>query len=377
MRDLANLGQSLWIDNISRSMIVSGKLKAMIDKGLRGQTSNPSIFKQAISSSNDYDKRILELTESGKTTFEIYDELTINDVADAADLFRGVYDATKGLDGYVSLEINPLLANELEAQYQEGVRLWKKLNRPNVMIKVPATKNGCEVVAKLIGDGINVNVTLIFSAEQYSQVVWAYAKGLQALAQKGGDLSKVRSVASVFVSRLDTAIDGTIANMSRPDYSGNLDKYTIEKLGSLRGKAAVHNCEIIFHKYQQFVGTAEFKALQAKGAHVQRVLWASTGTKDSKYSDIKYIAELIAAPTVNTVPDKTLDAFLDHGVAKLALPKDVAAAQRHIEQLRNLGIDPNVVCLVLLDEGLKAFNQSFEDLMASIEEKSKRLCGKG
>src|SRR5580698_10547461 len=199
LHDIAALGQSIWIDSISRSMITGGKLKSLIDQGLRGQTSNPTIFKQAISASTDYDAKIQQLAESGKSTFEIYDELTIKDVQDAADLFRGVYETTKGLDGYVSLEINPKLGNELESQLKEGVRLWQKLNRPNVMIKVPATKNGLGVVEGLIGQGINVNVTLIFSAEQYQQVVWAYLKGLNHLSQSGGDVKKVHSVASIFV----------------------------------------------------------------------------------------------------------------------------------------------------------------------------------
>ena len=188
-------------------MINSGKLKLLIDQGLRGQTSNPTIFKQAISTSTDYDAKIQQLAEAGKSTFEIYDELTIKDVGDAADLFRGVYESTQGLDGYVSLEINPKLGNQLDPQLKEGIRLWQKLNRPNVMIKVPATKNGLGVVEGLIAQGINVNVTLIFSAEQYSQVVWAYLKGLNHLAKSGGDLKKVHSVASIFVSRIDTSID--------------------------------------------------------------------------------------------------------------------------------------------------------------------------
>jgi len=361
MHELAKLGQSLWLDNMSRAMIESGKLKSLIGQGLRGQTSNPTIFKQAIATSNDYDKRIIELTENHKNTFEIYDELTIKDVQDAADLFRGVYDATKGLDGYVSLEINPKLGNELDQQFNEGLRLWKKLARPNVMIKVPGTKNGCMVFERLLAHGVNVNVTLIFSAEQYAQVVWSYFKGLKALAEKGGDLNKVRSVASVFVSRLDTAVDKWID--ANPAAS------------SLRGVAATANCEIIFHKFENFFGGDEFKALAAKGAHVQRVLWASTGTKDPKYSDLKYVTGLVADPTVNTMPDKTLEAYLDHGAAKAAMPGDVALAQRNIEQLRALGIDANVVCLKLLEEGLAAFEKSFEELMTSIEDKSKKIAG--
>jgi transaldolase len=359
LQELSDLGQSLWIDNISRSMIEGGKLKSLIGLGLRGQTSNPTIFKQAISASTDYDAKIQKMAEAGKSTFEIYDELTIKDVQDAADLFRGVYDTTKGLDGYVSLEINPKLGNELEAQLKEGVRLWQKLNRPNVMIKVPATKNGLGVVEGLIGQGINVNVTLIFSAEQYSQVVWAYLKGLTQLAQKGKDISRVRSVASVFVSRIDT----------------NIDK-KLDQNPALKGKAAVANCEIIYHKFRNAFAGKDFAALKSKGANIQRVLWASTGTKDPQYSDIKYITELVAADTVNTVPDKTLEAVLDHGVAKTVMPGDVAAAQKLIEQLRGLNIDVGVVCNQLLDEGLTAFEKSFEELTTSIEEKSRRLAAK-
>ena len=357
--DLANLGQSLWIDNINRSMIIGGQLKSLIDQGLRGQTSNPTIFKQAISTSSDYDQKIQTLAEAGKNTFEIYDVLTIKDVADAADLFKGVYEKTKGLDGYVSLEINPKLANEYESQLKEGLRLWKELNRPNVMIKVPGTKNGMKVFEGLIAQGVNVNVTLIFSAEQYTEIAWSYLKGLKALEQKGGNLNKVRSVASIFVSRIDSTIDKW------------LDE---NKLSDLRGQAAVANSQVIYHKFQQLFSSAEFKALQAKGAHTQRVLWASTGTKDAKYSDIKYITELIAADTVNTVPDKTLMAVLDHGVSKLALPGNVAEAQKLITTLREKGIDVGIVCNKLLEEGIVAFEKSFDELMSSIEEKSKKLC---
>jgi len=359
LHEIAQLGQSLWIDNISRSMITSGKLKTLIDQGLRGQTSNPTIFKQAISASTDYDAKIQQLAEAGKSTFEIYDELTIRDVQDAADLFKGVYEATQGLDGYVSLEINPKLGNELDPQLKEGKRLWQKLNRPNVMIKVPATKNGLGVVEGLIAQGINVNVTLIFSAEQYQQVVWAYLNGLKQLALKGGDIKKVHSVASIFVSRIDTSVDKKL-----------------DAASDLRGRAAVENCEIVYHKFQNSFGGNEFKELRSRGAQVQRVLWASTGTKDPQYSDIKYITELIAADTVNTVPDKTLEAVLDHGVAMLAMPGNVAGAQKTIEQLRQKGIDVGMVCNQLLDEGLAAFEKSFEELSTSIEEKTRRLCVK-
>jgi transaldolase len=353
MHELAEIGQSFWLDNMSRAMIEQGKLKSMIDNGLRGQTSNPTIFKQAICQSSDYDEKIVELKEKGQSTFEIYDALTVRDVQDACDLFKGVFQSTNGLDGYVSLEINPHLGNEFDAQLKEGLRIWKTVNRPNLMVKVPATKNGCRVVEELLANGVNVNVTLIFSAEQYQDVAQAYLRGIA----KCPNPAKVRSVASVFISRIDTAVDKMLEG----------------KNDALKGKAAVANSEIIFHKYNKFFSSPEFKVLEAKGAHSQRVLWASTGTKNPAYSDIKYVTELIAKPTVNTLPDKTLEAFLDHGVVKLAMPGDVAGAQKIVEELRALGIDVGVVCLKLLEDGLTAFNQSFDELTASIEEKSKKL----
>lgn len=369
MHELAELGQSLWLDNMSRSMIEHGKLKDLIDQGLRGQTSNPTIFKQAISQSTDYDDKIVAMTESGKKTFDIYDELTVRDVRDACDLFKGVYQSTDGLDGYVSLEINPHLANTYEAQRDEGLRLWQKVNRPNLMIKVPGTKQGCRVVSDLLSQGVNVNVTLIFSAEQYQDVAWAYLNGMKRLSGNTKDLSKVRSVASVFISRIDAAVDKMIDEKAAAVTDGGLKA----KLESLKGRAAVANSEIIFHKYNQIFSSPEFKTLEASGAQTQRVLWASTGTKNPKYSDVKYVTELIAKPTVNTLPDKTLEAFLDHGVVKMAMPGDVAAAQKIVQDLRAQGIDVGVVCLKLLDEGLVAFDQSFDELTSSIEEKAKRL----
>lgn len=369
MQELGDLGQSLWLDNISRSMIEQGKLKGLIDQGLRGQTSNPTIFKQAISQSTDYDAKIVEMTGAGKSTFEIYDDLTIRDVRDACDLFKGVYESTNALDGYVSLEINPHLANTYEEQRDEGLRLWQKVNRPNLMIKVPGTRNGCRAFSDLLAKGVNVNVTLIFSAEQYQDVAWAYLNGMKRLSETTKDLSRVRSVASVFVSRIDTTIDKTLSDKA----AATTDAALKAKYEALQGRAAVANSEIIFHKYGQLFAGPEFKALEALGAKTQRVLWASTGTKNPKYSDIKYITELIAKPTVNTVPDKTLEAFIDHGVNKIAMPGDVAGAQKTIQDLRAEGIDVGVVCLKLLEDGLVSFDQSFDELTQSIEEKAKRL----
>lgn len=368
LRDLASLGQSIWLDNISRSMLVDGKLKSLIDQGLRGQTSNPTIFKQAICASQDYDAKIRELAANGKNNFQIYDELTVKDVADAADMFRSVYDKTNGLDGYVSLEINPQLANETQAQLNEGLRLFKLLNRPNVMIKVPATKGGLFVVEGLIAQGVNVNVTLIFSPEQYQDVVWAYIRGLQTLKKSGQSLSKVRSVASVFVSRIDAAVDKWI-----DEKAATLPGSEQASLKALRGRAAVSNSQIVYHKFTQSFQQAEFQELAKLGANVQRVLWASTATKDPQYSDVKYIEELIGPNTVNTVPDKTLVALMDHAKAAVALPGQVSQAQQVLDTLRHEGMDVGVLCQQLLQDGVNAFVGSFDELLGSITEKTKNL----
>lgn len=332
-------------------------------------TSNPAIFNNAIGSSADYDDRIKELKGAGKTTFEIYDELTVKDIQDAADHFKEVYFATKGLDGHVSLEIDPQIADKAEEQVQEGLRLFKKVNRPNVMIKVPSTAAGIFVTEELIAKGVNVNATLIFSVRQYGCVVKAYYKGLKRRAGDGLDLGGVRSVASIFVSRIDTAVDKFI--------DGKLAKETDntkrKKLQSLKGKAAVANSRIIFKTWQDLSESDEAKALGKKGANVQRVLWASTGTKNPDYSDIKYVAELIAAPTVNTIPEKTLAAFLDHGYVYDAFDDNIKPALEIIEDLKAFGIDVDAVCDDLLAKGVAAFKDAFTDLSASIEKKAAEL----
>ncbi|MDO8281540.1 MAG: transaldolase [Thermodesulfovibrionia bacterium] len=357
--ELAQIGQSIWLDNISRSMIESGRLQQEINKGLRGMTSNPSIFDKSISTSNDYDATMRELNTKGLSTFEIYDALTVRDVQDAADLFKPVYEKTNGLDGYVSLEINPDLAMNTHETIEEGRRLFQKVNRPNLMLKVPATDAGYEAVSELLGDGMNVNVTLIFSMGQYIKTADAYIEGLKRLSKKGGNMKNVHSVASVFVSRIDTAIDKMI------------DESADEKLKALRGRAAVSNSKLIFNKYGEIFSGAGFSALKLKGANVQRVLWGSTGSKDASYSDIKYVTELIGNPTVNTLPDNTFNAFLDHGIIEESLSKDVDDAQNTINALKGHGIDINDICLKLLDDGLVAFQQAFKSLLDAIEMKKK------
>ena len=369
MKDLANYGQSVWLDYIDRPLLESGKLAAMIKDGLRGMTSNPSIFNNAIGSSADYDQRIKELKTAGKTTFEIYDELTVKDIQDAADHFQEVYVATDGLDGYVSLEIDPQIADKAEEQIKEGLRLFEKVNRPNVMIKVPSTEAGIPVIEELIANGVNVNATLIFSVLQYEQAAKAYYRGLLRRALEGSDLSGIHSVASIFVSRIDTAVDKLID----AKFADETDEAKKEAMLSLKGKAAVANSRIIFEEWKALLEGDAAAALKGKNASVQRVLWASTGTKDPDYSDIKYVAELIAAPTVNTLPEKTLGAFLDHGEVKDAFSDDSQAAFDVIEGLKGFDIDINAVCDELLTKGVASFADAFSELSVSIEKKAAEL----
>jgi transaldolase len=362
IQELNAFGQSAWLDNINRAMLESGKLKEMIDLGLRGMTSNPTIFDKAISSSADYDEKIAELCEAGKSTFEIYDELTVRDVQDAADMFLPVYKETKGLDGYVSLEINPKFAYKVEETIKEGRRLYQKVNRPNVMLKVPATSQGFSAIEELVASGLNINATLIFSLGQYIDTANAYTRGIKRLLDKKGDVSKVRSVASVFVSRIDTSVDNLLEKKSAA--------------AALKGKAAVSNSALIYQKYLEIFSSEDFKSLKEKGANPQRALWASTSTKNPDYSDIKYVSELIAGDTVNTMPEQTFNAFLDHGKVKEALAADASEAEKTIANLKNLGIDVNDICAQLLKDGVFAFEKSFDSLLNSIEKKKNILCKK-
>ncbi len=367
LNQLAEFGQSIWLDYISRSLIDSGKLKQMIDQGLRGMTSNPTIFDKAISSSTDYDQCIQELKKKHKSTFDIYDNITVKDIQDAADVFKQVYEQTHGLDGYVSLEINPKLAYKTQETVGEGKRLHAKVNRPNVMFKVPSTEEGFPAITAFLSDGINVNVTLIFSLEQYVKTAKAFCDGITLLLQKNGDARSVRSVASVFVSRIDTATDKLLeARMGKDTTREN-------KLGALRGKAAVANSALIYKKYLDIFSSPEFKKLQEQGATVQRVLWGSTSTKNPAYSDIKYITELIAKNTVNTAPENTINAFVDHGIVQEALTDDIQEAQKIIDELYTVGIDINTVCENLLEAGVIAFEKSFDSLIQSIETKARAL----
>jgi transaldolase len=362
MEQLGSLGQSVWLDYISRSLIATGRLNELIGLGITGMTSNPTIFDQAIKSGNEYDKQIGELKKAGKSIFEIYDDITIADIQAAADIFRPLYERTQGLDGYVSLEINPQLAYKTHETIEEGKRLARTVNRPNVMFKVPATDAGYEAIQALLAEGINVNVTLIFSLGQYQKTAAAYLEGITRLLQHQGDARRVRSVASVFVSRVDTVVDALLDQQQ-----GKKDT------ASLAGKAAVVNAQVIYREYARLFSGDRFQQLKQQGAATQRVLWGSTGTKNPAYSDVKYVDELIGTDTVNTVPEKTFQAFLDHGVARETLIADAEAAHGVIAALQKLGINITAVCEQLLADGVVAFEQSFASLLQAIERKAQGI----
>ena len=364
VQEVQRLGQSIWYDNIRRGLIESGEIQKLIDLGVTGLTSNPTIFEKAIVGSTDYDSALLELAPDVKDAGEVFEALAMEDIRAAADLLRPVYDRTDGVDGYVSLEVNPHLARDTEGTTSEARRLFAALRRPNVMIKVPATAEGIPAVRSLIADGINVNVTLIFSRDVYRQVSEAYIMGLEDLDRAGGDVSKVASVASFFVSRVDTAID---------DQLDALISEGREELLNLRGKAAVSNAKLAYRLFQDKFGERPFTGLRAKGARVQRPLWASTGTKNAANSDVLYLDSLIGPDTVNTVPEATLMAFLDHGGTAETLVQGVEAAEVAIQSLEQAGIQMEQVTARLLADGLKSFSDSYDTLLANIEEKRARL----
>ena len=364
IQSIYTLGQSVWYDNINRGMLNSGGLQDLIDIGVTGLTANPTIFEKAISNSNDYDDQLLTLALEGKDKNGIYDGLVFRDIQEAADLLRPVYDKTYGIDGYASLEVSPRLAYDTNGTISEAVNYFTSLNRPKVMIKVPATPEGIPAIRALIGQGINVNVTLIFSVEVYQRVQQAYLLGLEDLAKITDDLSRVASVASFFVSRVDTAVDDLLSEQVT---TGE------QRSAELLGKAAVSNAKIAYHEFQKAFSSSQFKSLEEKGAMPQRPLWASTGTKNPAYSDVLYVDSLIGKNTVNTMPDATLEAFLDHGNATNTVNIDVDQAEQAIKSIEDTSISLTSVTDRLLSDGVKAFADSFELLLDNIEAKRTRL----
>lgn len=364
--EVEKLGQSIWYDNIRRLLIDNGDIAGKIaNDDLRGITSNPTIFEKAIAGSTDYNDAMQKLIAEGKSVNDIYEALAIEDIQRAADLFKPVYERTNKLDGYVSLEVSPLLARDTDGTVAEAKRLWAALNRPNVCIKIPATPEGIPAIRQAIAVGININVTMIFALENYEQVADAFISGLEDRDAAGLPVDHVASVASVFVSRIDSAIDAQLEARIR-DAKDDAEKAS---LTALLGKAAIANAKIQYQRFKEIFASERFAKLKAKGAQVQRPLWASTGTKNPAYSDVLYVDSLIAADTVNTIPPATYTAFRDHGTVALTIETGLDQAKADLAKLAEIGISLEAVCQKLQDDGVKAFADSFDSLMQTIQSK--------
>jgi len=373
LQALLGYGQSMWLDYIRRDLITSGTLKGMIaDDGLRGMTSNPAIFEKAIAESSLYDDILKELASRTELdTKARYEQIAIRDIQGAADILRPVYDSSKFRDGYVSLEVSPLLALKTQETIDEARRLWKAVNRENVMIKIPGTAEGLPAIRQVIGEGINVNVTLLFAQEVYEKVAEAHIAGLEDLAKRGGNLKKIGGVASFFISRIDTLVDSIIDDKLK----ATTDAQQQALLKSLLGKVAIANGKLTYQRYQRIFSGPRWQALAAQGAQTQRVLWASTSTKNPAYRDVMYVEELIGPDTVDTMPPATIDAFRDHGRLRNSLTEDVAGAQNVMDNLAKAGISIKEVTTKLTDDGVKLFADAFHKLLAAVE-KSTQLKGK-
>jgi transaldolase / glucose-6-phosphate isomerase len=360
LKGLLGYGQSPWMDYIRRDLLTGGGLKKYIqDDGLRGMTSNPTIFEKAITGSDLYSD-ILNSPDAKKLDAKgLFEKIAVRDVQDACDIFKSVYQESKRRDGYVSLEVSPYLANDTKATIEEARRLWKSVDRPNVMIKVPATPEGIPAIRQLLEDGLNINITLLFAQSAYEQVAEAFLSALEARAKKGQDISQIASVASFFVSRIDTLIDGQIDEKLK----STTDAAQKALLESVHGKVAIANAKLTYKKYQELFSGARWSVLAAKGAQTQRLLWASTSTKNPKYRDVIYVEELIGADTVDTIPPATFDAFRDHGKLRPSLTEDVDSARKTMDNLAKAGISMKEVTDKLLVEGVKLFSGAFKQLL--------------
>jgi transaldolase/glucose-6-phosphate isomerase len=368
LKDLSKFGQSVWLDYIRRDLITTGELKRMIEEdGLRGMTSNPAIFEKAISGGKFYDDYLKELESNKALDAKLrYESLAIRDIQDAADALRPVYEGSKFHDGYVSLEVSPYLARDTEGTLSEARRLWREVNRPNVMIKVPGTAEGIPAFQQLISEGINVNVTLLFSQQVYEDVARAYVAGVEKLAASGGDVKKIASVASFFISRIDSAIEKIVESRLK----SSKDAKEKEQLESINGKVAIANGKLAYQSFLEIFGSDRWKALAAKGAQVQRVLWASTSTKNPKYRDVLYVEELIGKDTVNTMPPNTLEAFRDHGKQRESLLEDVEGARKIMATTAKLGISIKEVTDKLTEDAVRLFKEPFDKLLEAVEKES-------
>ena len=370
LRELNAIGQSVWQDNIRRSELLNGALKKLIDQdGLSGVTSNPTIFEKAIEGSKDYDEAISKLGGAGKSAAEIFDNLSIEDIQHACDLFRPTYDSTEGRDGFVSIEVSPTLAHDTAGTTAEARRLWKAVNRPNVMIKIPGTKEGLPAIEQTLAEGLNINITLLFAVEMYEKVAHAYVTALEKRAKDGKPVNRIASVASFFVSRIDTLVDSQIdAKLTAAKSPAER-----EKLEQLKGKTAIANAKVAYRKFKEIFSSPQFKALAAQGARAQRVLWASTSTKNPKYRDVIYIESLIGPDTVDTMPPATLVAFRDHGQVRPTIEEDYEGARRDLADLAQAGIDLRAATQKLEDDGVKSFAADFAKLISVVEEKKKQV----
>ncbi|MYA78118.1 MAG: transaldolase [Gemmatimonadetes bacterium] len=366
LNQLERHGQSFWLDSISRELMYSGRLRKLIEEdGLKGMTSNPAIFEKAIAGSTDYDADIERLAAANRTALEIYETLAISDIREAADHLAVVYEATGGADGFVSLEVSPELADDTEGTIEEARRLWKAVDRPNVMIKVPATEAGVPAVRQLIGEGLNINVTLMFSRAVYEAVADAYISGLEDRLAAGGEISGIASVSSFFISRIDTLVDALLAE--RAERAG--DPGERAAILELIGKTAIANGKTTYQRYKTIYTSPRWSALAEKGARKQRLLWASTSTKNPEYRDVLYVEELIGKNTINTLPDETLVAFRDHGRLADTLEAGIDEAWSIMAGVENVGISMDRVSEQLVEEGVRKFVDPFVKLIEAIERK--------
>jgi len=366
VRELLDAGQSVWLDYIHRGILTSGEFKRMVEGGIRGVTSNPTIFEKAISGSHDYDEQISRLAADGKSTTEVYETLVVDDIRAAADTLHPVYDASGGADGFVSVEVSPLLAHDTEGTIQE-VRRWNSLvTRPNVMVKIPGTVEGAPAIEEMIAEGRHINITLLFSIDAYRKVQEAYLRGLERRVAAGQPVHQIASVASFFVSRIDTEADKRLdarAAAAPPEQA--------EALRALRGKAAVANARLAYRLFQETFGGARWKALASRGARVQRPLWASTSTKNPAYPDLLYVETLVGRDTINTLPPQTIEALRDHGrVVPDAVTQGVDEAERVFAKLVEFGISIDAITQTVLDAGVQSFADSFNQLMKAIASRS-------
>lgn len=371
--EIKQYGQSIWIDNLSRDIIQSGELKNLVEnQGISGITSNPAIFEKAIAGNIIYDADIEAGVRASLPTYKIYESLAFADIRNAADILRPVYEASNKQDGYVSIEVPPTIAHDTQATITEARRYFQEIGRENVMIKIPGTADGLPAVEEAIADGININITLLFSVESYINTAWTYIRGLEKRVAQGQDISKIASVASFFLSRIDSNIDGKIdAKLKR-----GVDDISLEaKLRAVKGKVAIANAKIAYQEYKKIINSDRWQALAAKGAKVQRLLWASTSTKDPNYNDVMYVDELIGQDTVNTLPPATIKACADHCNPGDRLETRTEEAYQLIESLKDpdINIDIDAVMEELIIEGIDKFVQPFQSLMNSLEGKVKLL----